>query len=134
MLTRLAALGMLGLILASVISATAASVTVSPSSVGQHQSMITAKDLKPARCASLNLTAKLSGSGTFSGSGASELLLGNSGAEMVDGREGDDCIVSGAGDDSLIGGAGTDVCLGGTGNDTYDPSCEIKHDQDSSTG
>lgn len=125
-----ASLGMLTLILVSIISATAASNTVPRSNVGEHVGAIMANDLKPAECASLNLTAKLGGSGTINGTAAAELIVGSSGADRIDGLGGNDCIVGGAGNDTLIGGPGTDVCIGGTGNDTFDPSCETTSDPD----
>ena len=123
-LIGMAALGMLILILASVVSATATSNSVARSSVGQDQHATTANHLRPPECTSLKLEKKLSGSGTFGGGGAPQLILGSPGADDIEGGGGDDCIVAGAGDDALGGGGGHDVCLGGTGNDTYDTSCE----------
>lgn len=125
-LIGMAALGLLVLILGNIVSATAASNSMPPSSIGKDQRTTTANDLKPPECASLDLAKKLSGSGTFGNGSASTLILGSSGADDIKGGGGDDCIVGGAGDDALVGGAGNDVCLGGTGNDTYDESCEIR--------
>lgn len=125
-LIGMAALGLLVLILGNIVSATAASNSMPPSSIGKDQRPTTANDLKPSECASLDLAKKLSGSGTFGNGSASTLILGSSGADGIKGGGGDDCIVGGAGDDTLVGGAGNDVCLGRAGKDTYDASCENK--------
>src|SRR5580765_6564490 len=58
----------------------AASVnTVPKSGIGQSITTITANALKPAACASLNLTAIVVGSGSFRGTAANELMLGSAG-------------------------------------------------------
>jgi len=110
---------------AFVVALTAAN-TVPATNAGRSTQAITPNDLKPAACAALNLTAKLAGSGTFSGGGASELILGSSGVDTIRGGAGDDCILGGGGDDSLRGDAGTDVCIGGPGTDTFFASCETQ--------
>jgi len=84
----------------------------------------TANELKPAACASLNLTIILSGGGGGGNQGA--LVLGTSGNDTLVGASGNDCLVGGGGNDRLIGNAGTDVCIGGSGTDTFHPSCETR--------
>ena len=85
---------------------------------------ITPNDLAPDECASITVTAKLSGSGTINGTAAAELITGGPARDTIDGTGGNDCIVGGAGDDSIRGSGGTDICIGGPGNDAMHPSCE----------
>ena len=87
---------------------------------------ITANTLKPTECAGITLTAVVRGSGTFSGTDASELILGSSGVDTISGGKGNDCILGGGDDDSLLGNQDTDVCIGGPGTDTFSPSCETQ--------
>ncbi len=86
--------------------------TVAGSYASDTTSPIDANALKPAECASLNLSAVLTGSGDFEGGAANELLLGGSAAQKIRGRDGDDCLVGGAGPDEFRADAGTDVCIG----------------------
>ena len=98
-------------------AATAANVVVE--SGADHDSfLITANDLKPPECAGLNLTAIVTGSGTFQGTAANELILGSANADNIRGRGGDDCILGGRRGDTLRGNQGNDVILGGRGRDT----------------
>ena len=92
----------------------------------QRTSSISADNLKPSSCASITLTAKVSGSGTINGGAASELITGSSGIDTIRGNGGNDCILGGAGIDSLRGDAGTDVCIGGAGIDTFHSTCETQ--------
>jgi len=111
---KLAWLGLLLLMLVSIVSALATANTVPESGVSSATQSITANDLKPSECASLNLQNVItSGNG---GSG-NDLVLGSSSADTLDGGEGDDCIVGGDGADTLTGGNGTDIILGGNGDD-----------------
>ena len=127
--------GMVVLLIASIVTASAAANTVPATSVDQHTDSVSVNDLKPAACAALNLTSIASGSGTLSGSSGNTLILGSSGDDIIAGQDGDDCIVGGGGDDTLIGGdgddvliggSGTDSCTGGLGNDTFASSCEVQ--------
>jgi Ca2+-binding RTX toxin-like protein len=96
-----------------------------PGTRAEHdQRAITPNDLKPDACAAISVTAKLTGSGTITGTAASELITGSGGADTIDGGGGNDCIVGGGGVDNLRGSGGTDVCIGGAGNDSIHPSCE----------
>ena len=87
---------------------------------------VTPNDLKPDECASISVTAKLSGSGTIDGANAAELITGSGAIDTIDGAAGNDCLVGGGGNDSLRGSQGTDVCIGGAGTDTFHPSCETQ--------
>lgn len=102
---------------------TAANV-VAGSRAGVSESAVTANDLKPPECASLNLTAVR---GPAPGGGnAPALIIGTAAGESINGNGGDDCILGAAGDDNLRGNGGNDVCLGGPGTDTFHSSCEVR--------
>ncbi|MCU7806252.1 MAG: hypothetical protein KZQ73_00035 [Candidatus Thiodiazotropha sp. (ex Semelilucina semeliformis)] len=58
--------------------------------------------------------------GTFTGSGISEIIVGNNGNDTLDGGYGDDRLHGGSGDDSLSGGEGQDILIGGAGSDVLD--------------
>ena len=118
---------LVGLLLVSVLSATAAANTVPISGLADRQVAITANALKPAMCAGLDLTAVVAGSGIITGTNASELMLGSSGADTINGGGGNDCILGGDGIDHLFGNGGTDVCIGGAGVDALDLSCETQY-------
>jgi Ca2+-binding RTX toxin-like protein len=104
--------------LASVGSSLAAGNAVPASRAGLSISAINANALKPAACASLNLTGIVVGSSSFSGSGGNDLILGGSAADTIRGGGGIDCILGGGGDDNITGNNGS-VCIGGPGNDTF---------------
>jgi len=124
MLCWLALCGGLALILASIGSALATANTVAPSNAGAVVMPITANDLKPIECASLNLTTVIAGSGTINGGSQAALILGSAGADTINGKGGSDCMLGGGGDDTFNGGNGTqDVCLGGPGTDIF-KNCE----------
>jgi Ca2+-binding RTX toxin-like protein len=120
MVRRVAIVGLLALIWASLASALATANTVPTSKASNTSITITPNSLKPIECASLNLTAKLAGSGTINGTNSPTLIVGSSVADTITGGSGADCILGGAGDDNLKGGGGNDVILGGPGNDTVD--------------
>ncbi len=123
---RLAFFGLIVLILASVVTAIAATNSVPSSRLTDQSRPITANDLKPSQCAALNLTAIIVGSGTIIGTAANELILGGPNADTINGRGGNDCILGGGGDDAIDGGTGTaDVCIGGPGTDTFS-RCETQ--------
>ncbi len=110
---------------ATMLGLTAAN-TVPGSKAANRSSAVTAEQLKPSACNAITLTAVVTGSGTFGGGAASELILGSAGVDTITGGNGNDCIVAGGGVDSLNGGAGTDVCIGGAGVDTFNASCETQ--------
>jgi Ca2+-binding RTX toxin-like protein len=123
---RSAAVGLLAIVLVSLTSVLSAANSVPVSHAVRSSNTIGANTLKPTACASLTLTALVTGSGLFSGTNASELILGSSGTDTILASGGDDCVVGGGGNDLLNGGAGTDVCDGGPGLDVFDPSCETQ--------
>lgn len=73
-------------------------------------------DIKPAECTA-TLAGIVTGSGSFAGTAAAELILGSPGADVIDGGGGADCILGGGGGDELRGDAGNDVMFGGPGDD-----------------
>ncbi|MDP9327249.1 MAG: hypothetical protein M3P10_03475 [Actinomycetota bacterium] len=103
----------------------AAANTVPASKAADKTSTVTAEQLKPASCNAITLTALVTGSGTFGGGAASELILGSAGVDTITGGNGNDCLLGGGGNDSLSGGGGTDVCIGGPGTDTF-TACETQ--------
>lgn len=110
------------MILVSIGSAFAATNTVPVTRLTDQKRTITINDLKPAACASLNLTAIVacpSGGGNCNGTGASELILGSSNVDTIKGKGGTDCMLGGGSDDTINGQAGGDICIGGPGNDTF---------------
>lgn len=126
---RLMFFGFSLLILASVVTAVAASNTVPSSRLADQRSTINANDFKPPECAALNLTDVLvcpAGGGSCNGTNASELILGSPFSDNIQGGKGDDCILGGGGDDNLRGEQNTDVCIGGPGNDSFHPTCETQ--------
>src|SRR5262249_30629706 len=121
------------LLLASVMSAMAATNIVARSGLGETSRSITVNDLKPSKCAGLNLSNLVTGNGNINGTLQNDLILGSAGADTIDGGGGNDCILGGGGNDTLIGGSGTntliggggtDICVGIPGIDTFDASCE----------
>ncbi len=119
----------------AVIALTAAN-TVPATNADDQSASITAEDLKPPECASITLTAVVTGSGTFNGTAAAELvtasnlvddvraqggsdcLLGGGSGDTLRGNGGNDVILAGDGADSALGGGGGDVVYGGAGNDS----------------
>ena len=118
--------GLFVIVAASVTSVLTAANTVPVSHADVVTNAIGVNDLKPPSCASLTLTGLVVGSGVFSGTAASELIVGSSGLDTILAGGGNDCLLAGGGVDVLNGGAGTDVCESGPGNDIFDPSCETQ--------
>ena len=121
-MVRFFVVGLLFLILVSTISTFAAKNTVPESGLGRTDRPITANDLKPPECDSLDLTHTIVGG---DGTDANSLVSGSAISETLQGFGGDDCILGGGGDDTIKGGDGTDVCIGGPGNDTFE-NCETE--------
>ncbi len=113
---RLALIALLALILAGVISALAAANTVDESGAEDSSRAITANDLKPTECASLNLTSVVQ-IGVGAPTNGNDLILGTPGGDLINAQNGDDCIVGGNGNDIILGGNGSDVILGDAGAD-----------------
>lgn len=95
-----------------------ASNTVPSTYVGRQQFAITANALKPAFCASLNLTNLVVG---INGTAGNDLILGPSTGSTIHGNGGVDCIVGGGGNDTIFGNGNRagDYCIGGPGTDTF---------------
>jgi Ca2+-binding RTX toxin-like protein len=113
MLPRLAVFGLALLLIGSITSAFAATNSVPATRLDDDSLAIDANAIKPAACASLNLTNIAYGTGTA----ANDLVLGTAGGDNLSGDDGDDCLVGGGGDDMLDGKKGNDILLGGPGND-----------------
>ena len=117
------------LIFISTLTAIAAGNTIPTTRLDENTAAMNANAIKPAACASLNLTAIVtcsSAGGNCSGTSASELILGGPSDDNILGDKGDDCILGGGGDDAIRGEQGTDVCIGGPGSNTFHPSCETQ--------
>jgi len=107
--------------LAGLVTAVAAANTVAASHAGIQTIPITPNSLLPADCSAVvTVTRLVVGSGTFSGTGASELILGGAGSDTISGGGGSDCILGGGGNDTITAGSGSAavVLMGGPGNDT----------------
>lgn len=111
---------------AAAVHSVAQANVVPTSRLGTSTIPITANALKPAACAALNLTGLVTGSGTITGGGQNELILGSAAADSIDARPGNDCVVAGGGADLLTGGSGTDVCVGGPDTDIFVTGCETQ--------
>jgi Ca2+-binding RTX toxin-like protein len=92
-----------------------ASNSMPATKLGQSGTSVTADGIKPSACSSITVTNIVGGSGTFSGTGGNDLILGSSGLDAISGGNGDDCIIGGSGLDTINGGGGTDVCIGHAG-------------------
>jgi Ca2+-binding RTX toxin-like protein len=117
--------GLIALILVSVITAFAAGIDIAPSNIGIESISVSAQDIKPSTCSTLNLTNIVRGAGTISGTVGNDLILGSPGDDIIDGGGGDDCIVGGDGDDIIDGNSGLDICIGGGGTDSFS-NCETE--------
>ncbi|MGB2895558.1 MAG: hypothetical protein WBB65_05265 [Anaerolineales bacterium] len=117
-LLRFVGIFLIALIAVNAASAFAAANSLPASRLDEDSFPITANDLKPSECSSLNLTNIVVISGNGSGTNANDLILGSAGGDTLRGSDGDDCIVGGGGDDSLDGQKGNDVLLGQDGNDS----------------
>ena len=127
MIYQLVVVGLATLILSSIMSAMAASISVPKSGLGEISRSISVDDLKPPQCAAIHLSNLIIATGMISGTSGNDLILGGSGANTISGEGGNDCIVGGSDNDTLYGGPGSDVCIGGSGADILDDSCEAKH-------
>jgi Ca2+-binding RTX toxin-like protein len=115
--------GLFVLIFVSAVTAFAANLSVSESDIGYKSIAVTANDLKPVACSTLDLTIIIHGSGTITGTSGNDLIIGSAETDVINGLGGDDCILGADGDDSIDGGDSTDICIGGSGIDTF-TNCE----------
>jgi Ca2+-binding RTX toxin-like protein len=123
---RLGATGLAAIAILSLTSVMTAANSVPVSHADEITNAIGANDLKPSSCDSITVTNLVVGSGAFSGTASSELIIGGSGIDTILAGGGNDCVLAGGGADVLNGGAGTDVCLSGAGLDIFDVSCETQ--------
>jgi Ca2+-binding RTX toxin-like protein len=139
--SRITLLVLMGLVILGVLNAFAATNTIPAKRLDDDSISISANNLKPPECSSLNLTSiVVAGNGTT----GNDLILGTAGDDTLNGDDGDDCIVGGGGNDTLQGQKGndivlgqdgddnlrgnqdTDICDGGPGTDSGHPSCETE--------
>lgn len=120
------AAGLFLLSVASIFSAFAAGVSISPANVGTLSLAVSVDDFKPSACSGLALSNLVTGTGTITGTAGNDLILGSADADTIDGMGGNDCILGGGGDDTITGGADIDVCLGGPDNDSF-LACEAEY-------
>ncbi len=117
----MAAMALAVLSIAGLATAVAAANTVVASHADDMTMPITPNSLAPAECSAvITVTRLVVGSGAFSGTSASELILGSPGDDNINGGGGSDCILGGGGNDTLTSGSGSgaDVLIGGPGADT----------------
>jgi Ca2+-binding RTX toxin-like protein len=126
---QLAVFALVVLVLASVLTASAAANIVPVSraddlSIGARK----ADQLKPSQCTMTltNIVNCPAAGGACTGTDNNDLILGSPLADDIRGGKGDDCILGGGGDDFMRGDQGTDVCIGGPGTDTFHNSCETQ--------
>jgi Ca2+-binding RTX toxin-like protein len=115
----------LAALLALVGVASTATNLVAPSRAGARARPVTANELKPPECASLDLEA-IRVAGGSGGAGHAGLVLGTNGNDRMIGGGGPDCIVAGAGNDDINAGGGADICIGGPGADAF-KNCEMQY-------
>ena len=97
--TRLSLLAVLTLLLASLMSAFTASTAVPRTGADTTRRTIALNDLKPLACATLDLTALVTGSGAFA-VGSSTLVLASGGADTIDILGSGNCVLAGGGSDT----------------------------------
>lgn len=131
---RLLWFGLLFLIVAGVISALAANITVPASKASSQSFAVNANAFKPDECAGITVGGfswQVAGqdSGLYFGTAANDVIntgngndctLAGDGNDTVDGKSGTDVLLGEGGGDSLIGGSGNDTLYGGDGNDSLD--------------
>jgi Ca2+-binding RTX toxin-like protein len=121
---RLFLLTLPALMLLAIVAASAATNSITGSSLGARHLSVAPDDVKPQACAAQDIERLISGTGVISGTSDNDLILGSSGADVISGEGGDDCIVGGGGADTLLGSSGDDTCIGGSGIDVLALSCE----------
>ena len=104
------------------IPALTATNAVPTTHAGTTATSITGNALKPAACASVDVTNVVVGT---NGGPARDLVLATAVGTTVRGRAAADCVLGGGGNDTVNGDAGVDVCLGGPGTDVF-LNCETQ--------
>lgn len=89
-----------------------ASNNVPQSSSGASKQPRQMSQLVPGGCSSLALVSLVTGSGTFSNSQSSMLILGSAGSDTITDTGGGSCIIAGGGANTVIGTTG-DICISG---------------------
>ncbi len=91
----LAGFALLILVLASILTATAASNTVPPSRLTNQTKPISANDIKPSQCADFTLSSIVvcGSSPVCNGKTANELIIGLPGTSKINGHAGQNCCV-----------------------------------------
>lgn len=118
--------GFLLLVVAATLTVTfTASTSVPASRAGASTFALQVSQLAPASCGSLTLTSLVMGSGTFSNSLSSALIIGSANRDVITDSGQGDCIVGGAGNDKVTGTA-TDICIIGPSNGTQYNTCVAK--------
>ena len=110
---RAAATALAALLVLVGVASTATNL-VAPSRAGVRVRAVTANELKPPECASLDLEEIRVGGGG-GGAGHAGLFLGTNGNDRIIG-----------GDDDINAGGGLDICIGGPGTDTF-KNCEVQY-------
>lgn len=109
-LPRFALGSLMGLVVATIASAAAASNTVAPSRADESAHPATLMQFVPPQCAGMPLNRLQVGPG---GGGGNALVLGTPAGGTLSGGGGADCIVGGANNIVLQGQGGNDVLVGG---------------------
>jgi Ca2+-binding RTX toxin-like protein len=123
---RIVAIAIAAVLAATAMEGITSANTVPASKLGSSLTAAGADAIKPSSCSAIVLTAVFVGSGFFSATNASELVLGGSANDGITGSGGNDCVLGGGGNDTLSGGAGADVCIGGLGTDSFASDCETQ--------
>jgi Ca2+-binding RTX toxin-like protein len=113
----------------SMIFAIAANSIVPVTYLTDQTRIVTANDLKPAACSSINFTSIFycpMGGGACNATDDSELVIGSPAIDDIQSGNVNYCFLGGGGNDSIRGEQNTDVCIGGSGTDSFHPSCETQ--------
>jgi Ca2+-binding RTX toxin-like protein len=121
---QLVIFGLVMMVLIGISTAIAATNTVPSTRLDNQIKTITANDVKPFFCASLNLQNIIVGSGIITGTSGNDLILGSTNNDTINGQDGTDCILGGGGGDTISGENGSDVCDGGGNAGDIFATCE----------
>ncbi len=116
--TRLLALFIFIILLVSIGLASAASIEVPVTSLGETSVAKNVNQFAPPECSHINLENIIVISAGQSPTSGNDLILGGSGLDLISAGAGDDCVLGGGGNDIIFGQRGDDILIGGPGNDT----------------